>query len=201
MTVAILLVACAVLAAAVVALTVSGRRLEQRLAALEDGRDAEVSKGSRQARPAFGPGHAPDEGAVGPGHAPDEAAVGPGHAPDEAVVGPGHAPDEPVETPTGRQVPGEYVTITALALEPSDPAPALETKLFADVVLRETVVKAASFAYGLRRGLAPANRNRIWFEMRREVKRARKHRKAEEREAIREWRARRRAGLREENAA
>ncbi len=179
MTVAILLVACAVLAAAVVALTVSGRRLEQRLAALEDGRDAEVSKGSRQARPAFGPGHAPDE----------------------AAVGPGHAPDEPVETPTGRQVPGEYVTITALALEPSEPAPALETKLFADVVLRETVVKAASFAYGLRRGLAPANRNRIWFEMRREVKRARKHRKAEEREAIREWRARRRAGLREENAA
>jgi len=84
--------------------------------------------------------------------------------------------------------------ITRLGSEPEDePAPTLETKLFADVVLRETVVKVASLAYGVRRGLSPANRNRIWFEMRREVKRARKERKAEEREAIREWRARRRA--------
>jgi hypothetical protein len=68
-------------------------------------------------------------------------------------------------------------------------------------VLRETVVKAASFAYGVRRGLSPANRNRIWFEMRREVKRARKERKAEEREAVREWRARQRAAVQGEDAA
>ena len=71
----------------------------------------------------------------------------------------------------------------------------------ADLVLRESVVKAAALAYGVRRGLAPANRNRIWFEMRREVKRARKERKAEEREAIREWRARQRAAVQEESAA
>ena len=73
----------------------------------------------------------------------------------------------------------------------------VEPRLFADLVLRESVVKAASLAYGVRRGLSPANRNRIWFEMRREVKRARKERKAEEREAIREWRARQRAAVRE----
>ena len=77
----------------------------------------------------------------------------------------------------------------------------MESRLFADLVLRETVVKAASFVYGVRRGLSPANRNRIWFEMRREVKRARKERKAEEREAVREWRARQRAAVREEDAA
>ena len=95
----------------------------------------------------------------------------------------------------------EYV-ITRIGAEPEDqPAPALESRLFADLVLRETVVKAASFVYGVRRGLSPANRNRIWFEMRREVKRARKQRKAEEREAVREWRARQRAAVREEDAA
>jgi hypothetical protein len=94
----------------------------------------------------------------------------------------------------------EYV-ITRLG-EPGERAaepapPSLEGRLFADIVLRESVVKAASFAYGVRRGLSPANRNRIWFEMRREVRRARKDRKAEEREAIREWRARQRAAVRD----
>jgi hypothetical protein len=101
-----------------------------------------------------------------------------------------HQPSRDQDEPT------EFV-ITRLGKEPEEgPAPTLETKLFADVVLRETVVKAASLAYGVRRGLSPANRNRIWFEMRREVKRARKDRKAEEREAIREWRARQRATVR-----
>ncbi len=94
----------------------------------------------------------------------------------------------------------EFV-ITRLGTEPDEPAPTMEPKLFADVVLRESVVKAASWAYGVRRGLSPANRNRIWFEMRREVKRARKERKAEEREAIRQYRARRRAAVRETEAA
>ena len=101
-------------------------------------------------------------------------------------------------------MPPEFV-ITRLGEEPAQPAPALEARLFADIVLRESVVKAASWAHGVRQGLSPANRNRIWFEMRREVKRARKERKAEEREAIREWRARRRADVRmqaqEESAA
>ena len=41
--------------------------------------------------------------------------------------------------------------------------------LFADLVLRETVVKAASLAHGVRRALDPETRNRIRFEMRREV--------------------------------
>ncbi|MEO6511643.1 MAG: hypothetical protein ABIO16_11675 [Nocardioides sp.] len=106
--------------------------------------------------------------------------------------------------PSSTSEESEFV-ITQLGSEPEDEsAPTLETRLFADVVMRETVVKAASLAYGVRRGLSPANRNRIWFEMRREVKRARKDRKAEEREAIREWRARRRAGVpmgQEESAA
>ena len=150
MTVAILLLACLVLAAAVGVLAVALRELRDRVRVLEVAR-------------------VPDVGLVTCASAPSST--------------------------------DDYV-ITRLGDEPDDePAPVLETKLFADVVLREAVVKAASLAYGVRRGLSPANRNRIWFEMRREVKRARKERKAEEREAIRESRARRRNAVRESEAA
>lgn len=75
--------------------------------------------------------------------------------------------------------------------------------MFADIVLRETVVQAAALAAGLRRALSPESRNRIRFEMRREVKRARKQRRADLREARREWEARQRArvDLDEDSAA
>ena len=54
--------------------------------------------------------------------------------------------------------------------------------------------QAASFAAGLRRALDPAHLNRIRFEMRRELKRARKQRRADARQARREYEARQRAG-------
>jgi hypothetical protein len=73
--------------------------------------------------------------------------------------------------------------------------PTIGSALFADLVLRETVVKAASLAHGVRRALDPETRNRIRFEMKREVKRARKQRRADTREARREWEARQRADL------
>jgi hypothetical protein len=69
---------------------------------------------------------------------------------------------------------------------------------FADIVLRETVVKAASLAHGVRRGLAPATRNRIRFEMKQEVRRARKQRRADLKAAQRDLHARQRAALAEE---
>ena len=72
---------------------------------------------------------------------------------------------------------------------------------FADAVLRESVVQTASLAHGLRRALAPEARNRIRFEMKRELKRTRKARKAEVKEALREYRARHRAGVPDEGAA
>jgi hypothetical protein len=117
---------------------------------------------------------------------------------------PDPTPVERVESRDDAPEMSDFV-ITRLGDPEPEPVPTLEARLFADVVLRETVVKAASWTYGVRRGLSPANRNRIWFEMRREVRRARKARKAEEREAIREYRARRRADVRsvrrEESAA
>jgi hypothetical protein len=82
-----------------------------------------------------------------------------------------------------RLVEGDALTptepVTATATEPGGAVERVDSALFADLVLRETVVKAASLTHGLRRALAPESRNRIRFEMGREVKRARKQRRAE----------------------
>jgi hypothetical protein len=71
----------------------------------------------------------------------------------------------------------------------------LDGPAFADIVLKETVVKAASFAHGVRRGLAPATRNRIRFEMKQEVRRARRQRRADLKAARRDLHARQRGAL------
>ena len=102
----------------------------------------------------------------------------------------------------------EFV-ITGLGSEPPGPEPApapapaapIDGAAFADTVLRETVVKAASLAHGLRRGLAPATRNRIRFEMKQEVRRARRQRRADLKQAQRDLHARQRAMLAEEAEA
>jgi hypothetical protein len=96
--------------------------------------------------------------------------------------------------------PEASFVITGLGQEPpvEEPAPTIQTGLFADLVLRETVVKAASLAHGVRRALDPETRNRIRFEMRRELRRARKQRKADAREARRDWAARQRAAVDDE---
>ncbi|MGZ4468834.1 MAG: hypothetical protein ACXVEU_05940 [Nocardioidaceae bacterium] len=56
---------------------------------------------------------------------------------------------------------------------------------FVSLALGESLVKAVSFGHGLRRALSPANRNRIAFEIRSEVRRARKARRREEKAARR----------------
>jgi len=68
----------------------------------------------------------------------------------------------------------------------------IDGKLFADLVLRETVVKAAALGYGVRRAMAPESRNRIRFEIKREVKRSRRVRRAEAKQVRREMQDRRR---------
>ena len=69
----------------------------------------------------------------------------------------------------------------------------IDGRLFADIVARETVVKAASWTHGLRRALSPENRNRIRFEVRQETRRAGRERRAEAKQALREYRARERS--------
>ena len=68
----------------------------------------------------------------------------------------------------------------------------LERAVFADLLLRESVIRLGSLGHGVRRALSAETRNRIRFEMKREVKRARKQRRAEQREAYRDWQARQR---------
>jgi type II secretory pathway pseudopilin PulG len=60
---------------------------------------------------------------------------------------------------------------------------------FASVALGESMVRLVSLGYGVRRALSAENRNRIRFEMRREVKRARKQRRRDLKEAKRHLRA------------
>ena len=75
----------------------------------------------------------------------------------------------------------------------AQPEGRIDGRLFADLVLREGAVRAGTLAHGLRRALAPETRNRIRFEMGREVKRARRHRRAQVREARRRVAAEERA--------
>ncbi len=103
-------------------------------------------------------------------------------------------------TPSTTISPAEFV-ITGLGdATSSEPGPdaRVDGALFADIVLRETVVKAASLAHGVRRGLAPATRNRIRFEMKQEVRRARKQRRADLKAAQRDLHARQRRTMAED---
>jgi hypothetical protein len=86
--------------------------------------------------------------------------------------------------------------ITDLDREQGAAAPLVATRidgrLFTDIVARETVVRAASWTHGVRRALSAETRNRIRFQVRQQAKQARRDRKAEVREALREYRARNR---------
>ncbi len=82
-----------------------------------------------------------------------------------------------------------------------EPVPTVPAPVFADLLLKETVVQTASLFHGLRRALSPETRNRIRFHMRQEVKRSRKQRRTELREVRREWAARQRAGMGAEETA
>jgi hypothetical protein len=117
-----------------------------------------------------------------------------------SVTLPNHAQPSLDESPPAR----DYV-ITRIG-EPApeavaEPVPTVPAPVFADLLLKETVVQTASLFHGLRRALSPETRNRIRFHMRQEVKRSRKQRRSELREVRREWAARQRAGMTAEETA
>ena len=76
----------------------------------------------------------------------------------------------------------------------------LSTGQFASVALGESLVRLLSLGYGVRRALTAESRNRIRFEMRREVKRSRRQRRRDLKEAKRHLRADQRADLTEDAA-
>lgn len=74
----------------------------------------------------------------------------------------------------------EFVITTAGDLEPVTPGPRrpqVPEGAVLSVTLGEPLVKLAAWSYGVRRALSPESRNRIAFQMRREVKRVRKERR------------------------
>ncbi len=73
-------------------------------------------------------------------------------------------------------------------------------RLVVSATLGSPLIRLASIAHGLGRALSPETRNRIGFEMRRELRRARKQRRRETRAA---WRAQRTgtSSLNEDDAA
>jgi hypothetical protein len=94
----------------------------------------------------------------------------------------------------------EYV-ITHVGEPEPEPVPTVPGPVFADLLLKETVVQTASLFHGLRRALSPETRNRIRFHMRQEVKRSRKQRRSELRAVRREWAARQRAAMASDEVA
>lgn len=66
-------------------------------------------------------------------------------------------------------------------------------RLVFSATLGAPLVKVAAFGHGVRRALAAESRNRIWFEVRREVRSARKRRRRDLREFQRQRRADERA--------
>ncbi|MCH1867394.1 hypothetical protein [Nocardioides sp. CFH 31398] len=66
---------------------------------------------------------------------------------------------------------------------------ALPAPVFTDMVLRESVIRLASLTHGVRRALNAETRNRVRFEMRREVRRARKQRRSDMKAALRRMQA------------
>jgi hypothetical protein len=79
--------------------------------------------------------------------------------------------------------PQEFVITTAGEPEQDvapTPAPQVSGREFASLALGESLVRLVSLGYGVRRALSAENRNRIAFEVKREVRRSRKQRRREE---------------------
>ncbi|MDN5744209.1 MAG: hypothetical protein L0H31_03700 [Nocardioidaceae bacterium] len=89
----------------------------------------------------------------------------------------------------------EYVITDIGERGPQVPARTVPAPQFADILVRESVIRTVSLAAGLRRALSPQVRHRIRFEMKREVRRSRKQRKQLLKQARREWQAQGRAEI------
>jgi len=101
------------------------------------------------------------------------------------TVAPDRAEQAYVITDAGRPQP--------LAV-PIDEQIQVPDRLVLSATVGEPLVKVAAFGHGLRRALSPESRNRIWFEMRREVRAARKRRRQLLKQYQRDIRAAERAG-------
>jgi hypothetical protein len=100
-----------------------------------------------------------------------------------------------VDVPSPHRPPGQEFLITSLGDEPSTPAdqrdraPQLPAPAFVSLATRESLIRLVSLGHGVRRALSAESRNRIRFEVGREIRRARKARRRDLKEARRHLRA------------
>jgi hypothetical protein len=73
------------------------------------------------------------------------------------------------------------------------PEPNVPDRVVLSATLGEPLVKVVALGHGLARALSSESRNRIWFEMRREVRRSRRQRRRETKQAWRQMRAEQRS--------
>jgi hypothetical protein len=81
------------------------------------------------------------------------------------------------------------------------PEPTVSDAVVLTATVGEPLVKVVAFGHGVRRALSPESLNRIRFEVRREVRRARKQRRREMKDAWRRVQAEERAAAQETDAA
>ncbi|MBO9521254.1 MAG: hypothetical protein J7518_06930 [Nocardioidaceae bacterium] len=88
-----------------------------------------------------------------------------------------------------REVTEYVITDIGRAEVPAEPPVEVPDRLVLSATLGAPLVKTAAFAHGLRRALSAESRNRIRFEMRREVRASRKRRRAQVKQHLRDVRA------------
>lgn len=71
----------------------------------------------------------------------------------------------------------------------ADLQPNVTDRVVLSAAVGEPLVKAVAFGHGVRRALSAESRNKIWFEVRREVRRARRQRRRETKDAWRRMQA------------
>jgi Rad3-related DNA helicase len=86
---------------------------------------------------------------------------------------------------------GAAYVITDAGTTPEQPT--VPDRLVLNASLAEPLLKVAAFGHGVRRALSAESRNRIRFEVRREVRASRRERRRNTKELLREARAARRA--------
>jgi len=101
----------------------------------------------------------------------------------------------PPPAPADHAAPGREYVITSISDQAAGAELAVPTtteltgREFVTVAAGESLVRVVSLAHGVRRALSAENRNRIRFEMRREVKRARRRRRRDLKDARRQLRS------------
>jgi hypothetical protein len=115
----------------------------------------------------------------------------------EELFGP-NLPQQRVDSSEIQAVPerADFVITHVGEAEESGAQVAVPDRLVLSATLGEPLVKVAAFSHGVRHALRAESRNRIWFEMRREVRASRKRRRRLVKDYLRETRAKERAGER-----